>query len=134
MAHPTQGTTVAVGSGSPVSYTNIGEVISFSLSGDRTTIDTSHLSSTWREFIGGLRDGGTLDIGVAWLPANAAQSSLVTAFGTTTGLPFKITLTDSPATEVTFTGIVTGFNFGAEVDGRLQGGFAVKVTGAITGL
>lgn len=91
---------------------------------------TSHDSAGgWREFIGGLKDGGSLSMSVNYDPA--LHGTIFSNIGVD-GVAHQITLTDAGAAVVTFDGIITALSVGAPMDDKLAADVTIKVTGAPT--
>lgn len=112
-------------------YVTIEEVTNVGvLSIDVDTIDvSSHDSpSQWREFLGGMKDGGELSMEINYDPA--LHGSIMTAIGATRN--HKIILPDAGAAEVSFAAVVSGFSAGAPYDDKLSGTVTLKVSGAVT--
>lgn len=95
------------------------------------TIDvTAHDSADgWREFVGGVKDGGELSMSINYDPA--VHGAIFDLLGED-GVSHKITMTDSGAAIAEFDGIVTGFSVGAPFDDKLSGEVTIKVTGKPT--
>ena len=73
----TQGVTIGVSTGSPTSFSNIGNVTDFSgPGGQATVIDVSNLDSTFREKIMGLPDEGQFTFNINLDPDNATHQTL----------------------------------------------------------
>lgn len=127
------GTTWALGNGDgpPETFTAVADVTSIDvLDASAETLDvTAHDSPNgWREFVGGLKDGGELSMELNYDPA--AHGTIFSSLGEEQNM--KITLPDSGAAEVTFAGIVTGMSAAAPFDDKLSATVTVKVNGAVT--
>ena len=124
------GTTLAYGDGgSPEVFTTVAEVVSISGPGmSRELPDATHLGSPngYREFIGGLRDGGEVTLELNWLPGNATHDQ------DNAGRNWRITLPTTPAATVTFTGVVSAFEPDIPVDDKMSLSVTIKVSGAVT--
>lgn len=98
--------------------------------GDVTNVDvTTHDSSGgYREFVPGLKDGGSLDLSGKYDYANAGQAALKTHFGTLQA--FVVTFSDG--TKVSFSALVGGFNTTAALDDSVEFTCNAKITGAVT--
>lgn len=105
--------------------TNIGVV---DVSVDTLDVSTHESEDQWREFIGGLKDGGELSMEINYDPS--VHGTLFSALGATRHQ--KITLTDSGAATVEFDAIVSGFSSGAPYDDKLSANVSLKVTGPVT--
>src|SRR5690242_11216042 len=103
------------GDGPPETFTAVADVTNIQPLGVKVdTIDVSTHASTgqWREFLGGMKDGGELTMDVNYDPA--AHGTLFAALGEVKNM--KIILTDTGAAEITFAGIVNGFKAQAPMD------------------
>lgn len=135
MAIGTQKTKVQRGSGSTVVYTDLEEVTDVQLSGvNISTIDTTHLQSTAKEFIPGLKDNGTLNITCNYVKGTVQQALWDDANQQATS-PYKIILdgvgTTDPIT-IGFDGFVTKYELSGKVDDKVTLQVSLKVTGDIT--
>lgn len=134
MALDTVGTVFAVGDGvSPGDYlpfcVNSIDPVGYT----RTLVDVTTLCSTAHEYRLALKDGQEISIEAFYDPDDAVQASLRTALDNGTEKAFKITLSDdSPATEITFSALVTTWNIGAAVDGVYPLRIVIKPTGPLT--
>lgn len=115
-------------------FTSIANVTS--VSGpeiERETYDVTAHDSTdgWREFIGGLKDGGEVSLEVNYDPRD--HDVLVADFEDSTPRNYKIVF---PATagggNWAFAAILTGFSSEAPVDDKLTAELTFKVTGKPT--
>ncbi len=94
-------------------------------------IDVTHLESPdrYREFIGGLRDGGEITIEGNFYPGDTlGQVGLSDDLDAATVQDFTITFPASTGTVWTFKGLVTKFKTGAALDDRLTFSVSIKVT------
>lgn len=102
------------------------------------TIDVTNHSSTsaWREFVGGLKDGGEISVDIVFDPVAAthknASGGLLYLLTTRASASFTITFPDTGATVWTFTAFVTSFEVGAPVADGLTASVTLKITGAPT--
>ncbi len=102
------------------------------------TIDvTNHSSaSAWREFVGGLKDGGEISVDIVFDPAAAthknASGGLLYLLTTRASASFTITFPDAAPTTWTFAAFVTSFEVGAPVADGLTASVTLKITGAPT--
>jgi hypothetical protein len=129
-----QGVTIGIGdSGSPVTYTTIGEMTDISgPDGSAPEYDRTTLTSTAREYRMGLHDEGNISLSGFYDPNDTGQSEAQTARKNRTLKEFKITETDSPATEHTFQGYVTGFSLSRSVDQDVTLSITIRITGDVT--
>jgi len=128
-----QGCTVGIDDvgASPVSYTTIGELVSFSTPEEtRTEIDVTTLASTHEEITVGLRKGGTLTLEVNYYPGDVGQTELEAALVAGTEKSFKVTFTDSPASTWTGNGYVVGMSVPVEMDSKISCTYTIRQNGA----
>ena len=133
--YQTQGCTLAVGNGDgpPETFDNVGEVQSISgPDGTAPEIDTTSLSSTARTFNMGLPEEGNVTLEVNLDPDDAQQTELRTKRAAQTVNNYQITLTDSPATTLTFAAYVTGFSVNVAIDDVIKASITLRITGAVT--
>ncbi len=133
------GTFLKIGDGGgPETFTTIAEVTD--LGGPklkRDTIDVTNHSSSgkWREFLAGLKDGGTVSMKLNFIPTNATHSpttGLLNDFDDGTLRNFKLYFTDAGPTIASFAAIVTSFEPAEPVDGALTADSELKVSGAVS--
>lgn len=126
------GTTLSRGDGeSTESFAAIANVTSISpASLSRDTYDVTAHDSTdgWREFIGGLKDGGEVSIDVNYNPGT--HDTLITDLDDVDPRNYKIAFPDGA--EWSFPAIMTGFEPDAPHDGKLTASLTFKVAGKPT--
>jgi hypothetical protein len=123
---------IGIGSGSPLTYNDIPEVVSFSgPGGSGQVIDVTNLSSTAIEKVMGLPDEGQLSFEMNYVPANTYHAALRTARAAKTLTKFKLTFTDTGAMEWTFDAYVTNFTVSGGVNSTIKAAVTLEVTGAI---
>ena len=133
--HPSFGAALAWDSAGGASYTAIGQVKDIAGPGiARGTVDVTDHDSTdgFREFLGGLVDGGEVTFVIGYDNANAQHAALITNLASTTctKATFQLTLTVCSGTAVwTWGGFVIGFNPAAPVEGENTAEVGVKVSG-----
>ncbi len=130
-----QGTVISressLGSGS---FTAVADVRSWSgPTTENPEIDTTTLSSTAKEFVGGLVDFGELSLELNFDPNKASHQQLFADMEasppTVTG--WRITFV-SPTQNYTWSAFVKGFSISGEVDGVIQGSLTLRLSGART--
>ena len=129
----TQGFVFEVGddAASPVSYTAVSEIVSFSgFDGSAAEIDTTSLESTAKEFLMGLQDFGNFTLEANYLPDDTGQDLLRAAKASRAVQAFKITFSDS--SEATFQGYVLSASVSGGVDAKVDTSFAIRITGDVT--
>lgn len=126
-----QGFGIEIGnSDSPLTYTAIGEVKSFTgFDGSAAEIDVTHLKSTAKEFRMGLQDFGSFNMDVNYLPADAGQVLLRAAKASRAIQDFKVTFSD--ATTATFQAFVTNSPLSGGVDNIVDGSFNLRISGNV---
>jgi len=108
----------------------IGDVLSIAaVAVTVTTIDASDLDSTWRTFIGGLRDGGDCTFELAYNPSDASHIALEVDID---GAEKDVSIAWSDSTTCTFNAIITSFSPSAALDDKLTCSVGMKITGAVT--
>lgn len=128
-----QGTSIQIGSGSPVTYADIGEINSFNgPGGSAAVIDVSDLDSTAKEKVMGLQDNGQLSMDLNFLPADTQHALLRTAKENGTLTVFKLIFTDSGETEWAFSAYVLSLVINGAVDGVIKGSITLEISGDIT--
>lgn len=133
LAIKAQGTLLQLGAGSPLSYTTIAEINSFSgPGGSVSVIDVTDLASSAKEKIAGMNDNGQLSFECNFIPSNAQHLALRTAKENGTQVPVKIVFTDTGNTEWAFDAIVTGFSVSGAIDGVVKGSVTLEISGSIT--
>lgn len=127
----TQGFEFAIGAGSsPIVYTDIGEIVSFQgLDGQAAEIDVTHLQSVAKEFLMGLQDFGSFSIDVNYLTDDPGQQALRAAKATGDKKPFRATLSNGET--FTFEGYVLSNPISGGVDAKVDGSFAIRITGDV---
>lgn len=134
------GTLLKIGDGAgPEVFTTIAEISNLggpALSQD--PIDVTHHSSpgAWKEFVGGLLDGGELSAELNFIPTEAthrdASGGLLNDLKNRTLRNFELVFPDGGATTWSFSAFITGFEIGAPVDGKLSASMTIKLSGQPT--
>jgi hypothetical protein len=140
MAIEAQGTQLYWGdttSYSTASTNLVGEVKSFSgPSGSAAVIDITHLASTGKEKLIGLRDEGQITLEVNLNPADAAQMKLKTDRANRTLKSWILKLMDSTAdgnrTRLKGEGYCTGFSVSGGVDDVIKSSVTIEITGGVS--
>lgn len=97
------------------------------------TTETTHLTSSWKTYLANIPDGGEVSLTVEYDSAAATHAALWTDFQAGTAGTYLVTFTDTGATTIGFTAIITNFAWDeVVVDGVVTAKFTVKVTGAVT--
>lgn len=119
------GTTLAIDGGTAV--VNLISVTAYNVS--VATIDSTNMASTWRESIGGLKDGGDCSFEIAYDPAGATHQALTTDID---GASHSVVITYSNSDTTSFNAIITGFSVTAALDDKITASVTMKITGAVT--
>lgn len=118
---------------SPEVFTTIGEIKSVQgPGGTATVIDTTNLSSTAKEKQPGLKDEGQITLEMNLDTADTMQTGLRTDRDNQTLRNFTLTLTDSPATVLSFAAYVLGFTINLAVDDIINASVTLEISGAVT--
>lgn len=102
------------------------------------TPDVTNHSSTggWREFVGGLKDGGEVTFDIVFDPVAATHRNvsggLLYLLTTRASGSFSMTFPDAAATVWSFTAFVTNYEPSGPVADELSASVTVKITGAPT--
>ena len=125
-----QGTTLSIGSGSPITYDPIPEISSFSGPGGAgSVIDVTDLDSEAMEKIMGLPDEGQLSFDINYLPDNEFHAALRTARAEQALTSFELTFSDE--TVWTFNAFVTGFSLTGGINAPIKAAVVLEISGAI---
>ena len=111
----------------------IADVISISgPSVTRDTVDVTTLGSTggYREFITGLRDGGTLTFELNF--SKTGYEAMKTDYESDDAVSYVIELPDTDKTEISFDGLVTDFPVEIPLEDKVSVSVTVKITGNIS--
>ena len=130
-----QGTLLKVGdTASPVAYTTIAEIKTFTgPGGSATVIDVTDLSSTSKEKRMGLPDEGQLSFTINYVPNDTQHALLRTLRANRTLRSFRIEFNDgSPASTWTFNAYVLGFAVSGAVDAVIEANVTLEISGSIT--
>ena len=119
-------TTISIDGGS----TDIADVTSISpISLSLATLDTSNLDSTWRTFIGGIKDGGECTFEINYDPVSASHVTIEAAIDGT-AKSIKVTFSDGKAMD--FSAVITSYSVTAAMDSVVTASLGMKITDAIT--
>lgn len=128
-AKAAQGTLLKKGATTIVEVANITGP---GLKRDMLDVTNQDSSSSYREFIAGLKDGGEVSFDINFQPAIATHQAILTDFGDGSSDAYSIVWSDGATTTWTFNAIVSGFEPEAAVDGHLVAHVTLKCTGAPT--
>ncbi len=133
------GTLLQRGDGaSPEVFTTIAEVTD--ISGPTLALDpldvTAHTSpGAFREFVGGLLDGGEVTFTINYVPDNSshdATAGLLSELEARAVSNYKLVFPDGSSTEWIFAAFLTAFEPAEPVDDRLSAEITLKLTGQPT--
>ncbi len=129
----TQSFTLGIGNGDgpPETFTLVGEIVSFTgFDGQASEIDVTHLKSDAKEFLMGLQDFGTFSIETNYLPSDAGQVKMRAAKASRAIQTFEVTLSD--ASTINFSGYSLSSPMSGGVDSKVDGSFAIRISGDVT--
>lgn len=132
--YQSQGTVFKTGDGaSPETFNAVGQVVNIDgPDGSAPVIDVSNLSSTAREKNVGLPDEGQITLTVQYDPDDTGQTRLKTLRTNRTSGNFKIEMSDSPATVLSFSGYVLQFSRSFSIDEVVMGSVTIEISGSVT--
>jgi predicted secreted protein len=111
----------------------IEEVISFTgPTGAAGVIDVTHLLSTAKEKLMGLRDEGNISFDINLIATASMQTKVREARAQRTESNVALALTDSTGTLLAMKCYVTGFSISGAVDGKLTGSVTMEINGPVT--
>lgn len=125
------------GAGTEV-FTTIAEVLSFTgPTQSSAEVEVTSFDSAAKEFIAGLRDGGSISFDMNFVASNAAQQGLQTDMNNAATRNFKLILPDNTVTgdrtTITFAAVITQFTLlKGQVDQALSSSVTLKLSGAPT--
>lgn len=130
------GAQLQIGDGAMVEvFTAIAQVRDIggpSLSLDTLDVTTHDSTDAWRDFVGGLKDGGEVSLELVYNPDSLTQIALRTDLDGRTVRNFKLVFPDATSTTWAFAATVTGFEPSANVGDELSASCTLKVTGEPT--
>ena len=131
----TQGVMLEIGDGGgPETFFEVGEVTDFTgPGGSAAVIDVTHLKSTAKEKRMGLPDEGQFTFNVNLVPLDNGQRHAFKSRADRRLTNFRLTLTDSPATVLTFPGFVLEFSLSGAVDDKIPAAITIEISGAVAG-
>jgi len=110
--------------------TMIADVTSISpISLSLATLDTSNLDSTWRTFIGGIKDGGECTFEINYDPASTSHLTIEAAID---GTAKDILVRFSDSKDIEFDAVITSFSITAAMDAVVTASLGMKITNSIT--
>lgn len=127
------GTILQVSAGSPTSLINVNNVRNVQFdTGSSAKVDMTNLQSSWKEFLLGLPDPGSLtfDVDVDW--SDAGQAALRAARVARTKCDFKVILPAGTTPNALMQGFVIKFPVQTAVDAPVKSSVECILTGPIT--
>lgn len=110
-------------------FTPLAEVFGVTFpAGEADEIDVTHYASTSREFIQGLKDYGTADLSINWVPGGVTSTRLYGLLASGEVLKHRITVN---AKTYTFEGFVKTIAPEIPVDDRMTATITVRVSGDV---
>jgi len=130
----TQGVLLKRGDGaSPEVFSSVAELLDFDgPSGAPSVRDVSDLSSTSMQKKLGLIDEGQFSFEVFLTPNETVQAGLIADRTAKTLRNFTLTLTDSPATVLSFAAYVLSVKPGGSKDDDIKGSITLEISGLVT--
>lgn len=99
-------------------------------------LDATHMDSSngWREFIGGLKDGGELSLEANWIPDDATQNTagVLGLFVSQDLKNWQLKLPTTPAIEWILPARVSGFEPDMPIDDKMTLAITLKISGEPT--
>jgi hypothetical protein len=141
MAFESQGTELFWSTNGTVASTStsclIAEVVDFSGPGGQANIiDVTHLNSTAKEKLVGLRDEGQVSLSLNLNFSDTAQTAIRADRASRTKrkciIKFNDTTVDLARTKAVFDAYCLGFSMSGAVDDKVSGNAVIEITGAVT--
>lgn len=112
---------------------SIGEVVGFNgPTGSANVIDVSHLGSTAKEKMIGLRDEGQITLDCNLKPSDSGQVKLRECRAARTQGNWALKMTDTAITMMNAHGYVSGFAVTGAVDQVVKASITIEISGAVT--
>lgn len=114
-------------------YEELAEITSISgPDKSRNTIDVTSLDSTdnYKEFIGGLRDAGQIQLEMNFTAAT--YNKLNADFESEDLKSYEIILPDAEKSSFTFNGLVTNLSMNMPLDDKISATATIKISGVVT--
>lgn len=99
--------------------------------GTASVIDTTSLQSTAKEKLMGLKDEGQFSFTANLIPVDVGQVGLRADRDARTLRKFKLILTDTASTTLTFAAYVLGFSINGAVDDKINASITLEISGAV---
>jgi hypothetical protein len=112
---------------------SVGQVVGFNgPTGSANVIDASHLGSTAKEKMIGLRDEGQITLDCNLAPSDMGQVKLRECRAARTQGNWAIKMTDTAITMLNGHGYVSGFSVTGAVDQIVKASITIEISGAVT--
>ena len=112
---------------------SVGQVVGFNgPTGSANVIDASHLGSTAKEKMIGLRDEGQITLDCNLAPSDTGQVKLRECRAARTQGNWAIKMTDTAITMLNGHGYVSGFSVTGAVDQIVKASITIEISGAVT--
>lgn len=114
----------------PEVFATIGEIVDVTPPNvSRDTVEVTHSKSPdkFREFIGGLRDGGEASVDVHWNPSSAKVAELYADLEVDTPKNYRVLFPDTA--NFTVAALITGIEPSTPIDDRMVCTVSFKVSG-----
>jgi hypothetical protein len=119
----------------PSVFVDIAEIKSIAgPGGASTTLDTTTLSSTAKEFVPGLKDNGEVSLSVNFVPGDLGQQQMIDDQENLQMAVYRITYADKKPTggsTATFNAYVTNFSPSVGVDALSTADVSLRVSGGV---
>jgi len=130
MATRALGTTLEIGTTTPIKVGGLTEIGGLQLSADTIDVTTLDSEGGYREFIGGFKDAGEVPIsGYFDNTTGKGQAEMYAAFESGDVTDFVIKFPATLNAKWTFKGVVTGFETGATLEDPVSFAATIKVSG-----
>jgi hypothetical protein len=100
--------------------------------GEAGEIDVTHLRSAAKEYLQGLANEGNITFTGFLAPSDSAQSGMRADRDAQVAGAYSLTLTDDPATVLSFSAFVKSFAISGAPDGAIALNVSMRITGAVT--
>jgi len=112
------------------SFASVGTIRDVTLPGmARDSVEVTHQDSPerWREFIGGMKDGGELEFAMTFDPSSAESIAFLADLNADALGFYKVIFSD--LTEWGFAGLVTNVDPEAPVEDKMEASVTIKLSG-----
>jgi hypothetical protein len=111
----------------------VGQVTGFNgPSGSANVIDVTHLQSTAKEKMIGLRDEGQITLDLNCVPGDSGQTKLRECRANRTACHWALKLNDTAITQLDSHGYISGYAITGSVDNKVNLSVTIVITGGVT--